>query len=233
MTSWFACVLFFYIYVPGPGTDSPPPMVSTLQKKYLGRTSLRPSFLSPSFFFPSFLSPFLPFVLSSFPPSFEAISAAHHHPHRGRRCFATLLQSSKLHFFHSTLIASTHSSQLYICSYNPCRALVIDNHHTTNHTTGRGDHDHWWGGEGLRSWNIIYTVYFVCIILYIYILFFLWKKSNCLWCLMFPGRRFLVCADNRLKGAPGFNSGYPMSWKTYEKPMKILWKPVKNLCKSD
>ena len=61
-----------------------------------------PSFFLPSFFpsvfFPFFLSLFPSLFLSSFPPSFEAMSAAHHH-HRGRRCFATLLQSSKLHLF--------------------------------------------------------------------------------------------------------------------------------------
>ena len=87
-----------FFYVPGPGTESPPH--GTPPPPNLGRrTSLRPSFFFPSFlllsllpfFFPSFLSLFPPsFLLSSFPPSFEAMSAAHHH-HRGRRCLATRL----------------------------------------------------------------------------------------------------------------------------------------------
>ena len=153
--------------VPGPGTNSSPaPMVSPPTPPTppnLGRkTSLRPSFFFPSFlllsllpfFFPSFLSPFppsfllpFPFSFLPFPPSFEVMSAAHHH-HRGRRCFATRLQSSKLHLFIKPfllLIFSlnpfcfyVHPRKLDICSYNLYRALVmhiIPPHHTTG---GRG-----------------------------------------------------------------------------------------------
>ena len=83
------------IYVPGPGTEGPPstPMVSAPPPpSNLGEEDFPSSFLLlsllPSFFPSSFLLSLLPFsflspfFLSSFPPSFEAMSAAHHH-HRG------------------------------------------------------------------------------------------------------------------------------------------------------
>ena len=99
-------------------------------------------FLFLSFLFPSsFLSSFLPSFLSSLPPSFQAISIAHHH-YRGRRCFATIAAKQPL-FFQWTLVASTYNQvKLYICSCDPYRVLVINinNHHTTTpHHRGRGE----------------------------------------------------------------------------------------------
>ena len=152
MRAWISGRLVgqIYIYVPGPGTDSPPPMYPPPKPSGGGLPFVLPSF-PPSFLLsllPSFLSPSLPFFLASFPPSLEAMSAAHHH-HRGRRCFATLLQSSKLHLFIEPFLLLVfslnpfccyiHSSKLYICSYKLYRALVIDKHHTaTPHHSGEG-----------------------------------------------------------------------------------------------
>ena len=120
------------------------------------------------FFFPSFLSLFFPSFLLPFPFSFlpsllpSKLRQQHITTTGGRRCFATLLQSSKPHLFIElflVLIFSLnpfcfyiHSSKLYICSCNLYRASVIDNHHTTtpHHRGEGGDHDHWGGGGSLR-----------------------------------------------------------------------------------
>ena len=137
------------------GPKAPPP-------PKLGKEDFPSSFLLLSllpFFFPSFLSLFFPSFLLSFPFSFLPSKLCQQHitTTGGRRCFATLLQSSKPHLFIEPfllLIFSLnlfcfyiHSSKLYMCSCNLYRALVIDNHHTTTpHHRGRGDHDHWGGG---------------------------------------------------------------------------------------
>ena len=70
----------------------------------------------------SFLLSLLPFSFPSlfpfFPPSFEAVSAAHHH-HRGRRCFASLLQLSKLHLCIEPFLLLHTLKLAFFCSY--CR----------------------------------------------------------------------------------------------------------------
>ena len=114
-----------------------------------------PSSFPPSFFFPFFLSSFPPSFLLPFPFSFlpsllpSKLCQQHITTTGGRRCFATLLQSSKPHLFIEPFLLLIfswnpfsfyiHSSKLYICSCNLYRALVIDNHHTTTpHHRGRG-----------------------------------------------------------------------------------------------
>ena len=163
-------------HVPGPGTDSLPPMVSPPPPKPRvgGLPFVLPSSFPPSFFFPSFLSPFPPSFLLSllpfscpslfpfFPPSLEAMSAAHHH-HRGEEmlCNTVAIEYASNLFIEPFLLLIfslnpfcfyIHSSKLYICSYNLYRELTIDNHHTT--TPQGGDIDHWGAGGSLWSCNI-------------------------------------------------------------------------------
>ena len=132
LLSYTALYVYIYIYMyicswtPSRDRQSAPPplpMVSLPPPKPRGGglPFVLPSSFPPSFP-PSCLLSLLPFsfFLSSFPPSFEAMSAVDHH-HRGRRCFATLLQSSKPHlliepFFSSnlfieTLFASTYTQE--------------------------------------------------------------------------------------------------------------------------
>ena len=132
-----------------------------------------PSSSPSSFYFPSFLSLFFPSFLLPFPFSFllslllSKLCQQHITTTGGRRCFATLLQSSKPHLFIELLLLLIfslnpfcfyiHSSKLYICSCNLYRALVIDNHHTTTpHHRGAGGTMTIGGREGgsLRSCNI-------------------------------------------------------------------------------
>ena len=113
---------------------------------------------------PPMVSPPTSFLLLSLLPS--KLCQQHITTTGGRRCFATLLQSSKPHLFIEPfllLIFSLnpfcfyiHSSKLYICSCNFYRALVIDNHHTTTpHHRGEGGTMIIWGeGGALRSCNI-------------------------------------------------------------------------------
>ena len=80
----------------------PPPMVSPPAPPKPRGGGVLPSSFPPSFFFPFFLlsllpfsflsllSPSLPFFLSSFPPSFEAMSAEHHH-HRGEEMLRNII----------------------------------------------------------------------------------------------------------------------------------------------
>ena len=104
-----------------------PPNGIPPQPPNLGVEDFPSSFLLLShlpFFFPSFLSLFFP-LFPFFPPSFEAMSGAHHH-HIG--------EDSSLNPFCFSLnpfCFCIHLSKLYICSCNLYRVLVIDNHHTT------------------------------------------------------------------------------------------------------
>ena len=121
---------------------------------------------------PFFLSLFFPSLLLPFPFSFLPSKLCQQHitTTGGRRCFATLLQSSKPHLFIEPfllLIFSLnpfcfyiHSSKLDICSCNLYRALVIDNHHTTTpHHSGEGGGTMTIGGGSLRSCNIYIYIY--------------------------------------------------------------------------
>ena len=109
--------ILYLIFVPGPGTGSPHPRYPPP----LGEEGFPSSFLP--FSFPSFLSPSLSF---SFLPSLLPSKLCQQHitTTRGRRCFATLLQSSKLHLFIEPFLLlilslnpfcfQLHSSKLYL-----------------------------------------------------------------------------------------------------------------------
>ena len=123
---------YIYIYVPGQGTEGPPQWYPPTPPR---EEDFPSSFLLLSLLPSSFPSSFLLSLLPS------KLCQQHITTTGGRRCFATLLQSSKPHLFIELLLLLIfslnpfcfyiHSSKLYICSCNLYRALVIDNHHTT------------------------------------------------------------------------------------------------------